>query len=422
VRQLGAQENKKRAREEANAEKKSKKARKEKAAGTIKKEDADVRPEVKHENVDEEAGHSLPRGVQELADPAGAPDEDEEELEAHEVLISGLPDDLSEQLFRQIFEAYGTIKRCRLFAEKKDGQKSGMIEFASAHEAKWLVEYMDGEVPVSMETRVSVKYLMVGGLPVDAQFRADVGRGGSVWEAAKSLRLRRRARARGEAPPVGPSRDVKRKPKRGDGACHSCGTFGHWARDCPERRPIAPWRRVHAAAEEQRQQEAERQRWLEEQRQLELQQLERDRQRQQDADRQRRCAEADAEHLKEVMELKYQLMLAEKQAQVDRAEKELQVARLEKELSDMKSSSGSVDRGRTEGKNEKRGTSSGSPRRWVRCQSRSDETHFYYWHSGLDITNELPPYPWEVKRSARTGDYYYLNVLTGETSVEKPEV
>jgi len=76
------------------------------------------------------------------------------------VIIGDLPADLDEQGLKSNFEAYGTIKWCKLWDGKgsKGGKKSAMIEFASVEEATWLVENLNGNVPLGLETPVSVKF------------------------------------------------------------------------------------------------------------------------------------------------------------------------------------------------------------------------------------------------------------------------
>jgi len=74
------------------------------------------------------------------------------------VIIGNLPEDLDETALKTNFEAYGTIKWCKLFNGKGGGKKSAMIEFASVEEATWLVENLDGNVPLGLETEVTVKF------------------------------------------------------------------------------------------------------------------------------------------------------------------------------------------------------------------------------------------------------------------------
>mmetsp|Transcript_23446 Transcript_23446/g.35391 ORF Transcript_23446/g.35391 Transcript_23446/m.35391 type:complete len:269 (+) Transcript_23446:63-869(+) len=74
------------------------------------------------------------------------------------VVIGNLPADLDDDAFKQCFEAYGTIKWIKLFSGKGGATKNGMIEFDSIDEATWLVENLDGNVPLGLETEVSVKF------------------------------------------------------------------------------------------------------------------------------------------------------------------------------------------------------------------------------------------------------------------------
>jgi len=75
------------------------------------------------------------------------------------VIIGELPADLDEAGLKTNFEAYGTIKWCKLFNGKGgSGKKSAMIEFSSVEEATWLVENLNGNVPLGLETEVTVKF------------------------------------------------------------------------------------------------------------------------------------------------------------------------------------------------------------------------------------------------------------------------
>lgn len=74
------------------------------------------------------------------------------------VIIGSLPADMDEESLKTNFEAYGTIKWCRLFDSRNQGLKHALIEFGSVEEATWLVENLDGNVPLGLETEVTVKF------------------------------------------------------------------------------------------------------------------------------------------------------------------------------------------------------------------------------------------------------------------------
>jgi len=73
------------------------------------------------------------------------------------VIIGNLPADFTDEALKTNFEAYGTIKWFRL-NNASQGQKSALIEFSSVEEATWLVENLDGNIPLGLEAEVSVKY------------------------------------------------------------------------------------------------------------------------------------------------------------------------------------------------------------------------------------------------------------------------
>lgn len=73
---------------------------------------------------------------------------------SNHVLVGNLPADLDDAGLKTNFEAYGNIKWSRLF-DSKDGKKYAIIEFQSQEEATWLVENLDGNIPLGLETEVA---------------------------------------------------------------------------------------------------------------------------------------------------------------------------------------------------------------------------------------------------------------------------
>lgn len=100
------------------------------------------------------------------------------------VIIGDLPADFDEEQLKTNFEAYGTIKWCKLFGGKGGGPKSAMIEFGSVEEATWLVENLNGNVPLGLEQEVTVKFK-----PKSSGGKAGAGAGGgSGGKGEKSAR------------------------------------------------------------------------------------------------------------------------------------------------------------------------------------------------------------------------------------------
>lgn len=97
------------------------------------------------------------------------------------VIIGNLPADFTDEALKTNFEAYGTIKWCRLFDGRgPEGKKSAMIEFSSVEEATWLVENLDGNIPLGLEAEVSVKYK-----PAKGQGKGGGGGGGCMGGGGK---------------------------------------------------------------------------------------------------------------------------------------------------------------------------------------------------------------------------------------------
>lgn len=74
------------------------------------------------------------------------------------VLIGDLPAEVDDEGFKTNFEAYGTIKWFKLYPPGANGKKQALVELGSVDEAKWLVDNLHGNVPLGLETEVTVKY------------------------------------------------------------------------------------------------------------------------------------------------------------------------------------------------------------------------------------------------------------------------
>jgi len=79
------------------------------------------------------------------------------------VIIGELPGEVDEAGFKTNFEAYGTLKWFKLYPAAANGKKSALVELGSVDEAKWLVDNLHGNVPLGLETEVTVKYKPQGG-------------------------------------------------------------------------------------------------------------------------------------------------------------------------------------------------------------------------------------------------------------------
>jgi len=79
------------------------------------------------------------------------------------VIIGDLPAEVDDATFKSNFEAYGTLKWFKLYPAGANGKKNAMVELGSVDEATWLVENLHGNVPLGLETEVTVKYKPAGG-------------------------------------------------------------------------------------------------------------------------------------------------------------------------------------------------------------------------------------------------------------------
>jgi len=88
------------------------------------------------------------------------------------IWIGDLPADFHDDQLRQVFEGYGTIVSCRLNPPKNPGQKaSGLVRFANAQDATWVVENLNGNMPEGFMEPIIVQYAKSGG----------AGGGGGSW-------------------------------------------------------------------------------------------------------------------------------------------------------------------------------------------------------------------------------------------------
>lgn len=91
------------------------------------------------------------------------------------VIIGDLPGEVDDEAFKTNFEAYGTIKWYKLYPPGANGKRQALVELGSVDEATWLVENLHGNVPLGLETEVTVKYKPKAG----AGGKGGFGKGGA---------------------------------------------------------------------------------------------------------------------------------------------------------------------------------------------------------------------------------------------------
>mmetsp|Transcript_74777 Transcript_74777/g.175456 ORF Transcript_74777/g.175456 Transcript_74777/m.175456 type:complete len:133 (-) Transcript_74777:184-582(-) len=78
---------------------------------------------------------------------------------SEELFVTGLPMDCSDELLKEIFSQYGTVKDVKVLppaAGKK--ARAGFVDMASVDDAKWIVQHVHTNVPQGLSTPVEVSY------------------------------------------------------------------------------------------------------------------------------------------------------------------------------------------------------------------------------------------------------------------------
>lgn len=74
------------------------------------------------------------------------------------LFIGELPGSMDEGQLTSVFGAYGQILSSRLLPPGSSGKRAALIKFASADEAKWIVENLNGNIPQGLTEPCSVSF------------------------------------------------------------------------------------------------------------------------------------------------------------------------------------------------------------------------------------------------------------------------
>eukprot|EP00429_Kryptoperidinium_foliaceum_P075699 CAMPEP_0176207278 /NCGR_PEP_ID=MMETSP0121_2-20121125/12534_1 /TAXON_ID=160619 /ORGANISM="Kryptoperidinium foliaceum, Strain CCMP 1326" /LENGTH=495 /DNA_ID=CAMNT_0017546251 /DNA_START=38 /DNA_END=1522 /DNA_ORIENTATION=+ len=94
------------------------------------------------------------------------------------LFIAGLPPDMTEAKLRDIFTPYGAIASCRVLPPNGKPDVVALLQFADRNMAAWLVENMNGNIPVGLTSPLKVQFAQVG-----AGGRGGGGGGGGYGKA-----------------------------------------------------------------------------------------------------------------------------------------------------------------------------------------------------------------------------------------------
>lgn len=75
------------------------------------------------------------------------------------LFVAGMPMDISEEQVRDLFSQYGIVTQCKLLPDQPGrSDKAALVRFADENQAKWMVDNMNGNVPVGMSGPLTVRY------------------------------------------------------------------------------------------------------------------------------------------------------------------------------------------------------------------------------------------------------------------------
>merc|ERR1719215_300310 len=83
----------------------------------------------------------------------------QDELSVDNVYISGLPEDVTEDLLHEVFGGYGSVVSCKAMQSKKAGQKgAALVRFASPEEAAYVVSMLHNSVPAGLAEPIKARF------------------------------------------------------------------------------------------------------------------------------------------------------------------------------------------------------------------------------------------------------------------------
>eukprot|EP00929_Paragymnodinium_shiwhaense_P023384 TRINITY_DN14647_c3_g1_i1.p1 TRINITY_DN14647_c3_g1~~TRINITY_DN14647_c3_g1_i1.p1 ORF type:complete len:267 (-),score=83.99 TRINITY_DN14647_c3_g1_i1:119-919(-) len=77
--------------------------------------------------------------------------------------VTGLPAEVDDELALTIFSAYGTVTSVKVLPPRTAGEKANaMVRLASAAEAQWIVDHLNGNIPEGLDEPIGVKFASAG--------------------------------------------------------------------------------------------------------------------------------------------------------------------------------------------------------------------------------------------------------------------
>mmetsp|Transcript_22253 Transcript_22253/g.50816 ORF Transcript_22253/g.50816 Transcript_22253/m.50816 type:complete len:620 (+) Transcript_22253:99-1958(+) len=74
------------------------------------------------------------------------------------LFVSGLPADITEEKVIEIFTPYGQISACKVVGPDGNAANAALVTMVDLNMAIWMVENLDGNIPVGLSTPIQVRY------------------------------------------------------------------------------------------------------------------------------------------------------------------------------------------------------------------------------------------------------------------------
>lgn len=78
------------------------------------------------------------------------------------LFIAGLPVDVTEERLREVFTPYGTVASVRILPSNGKPDAAALLRMVDPNMAAWLVENLNGNIPVGLSTPLSVRFAQSG--------------------------------------------------------------------------------------------------------------------------------------------------------------------------------------------------------------------------------------------------------------------
>mmetsp|Transcript_58474 Transcript_58474/g.163048 ORF Transcript_58474/g.163048 Transcript_58474/m.163048 type:complete len:434 (-) Transcript_58474:137-1438(-) len=96
------------------------------------------------------------------------------------LFVAGIPGGTSEDMVKQIFGAYGTVLSVKVLPSNGKPDLAAIVRMQDKAMTAWLVEHLNGNIPMGMNTPVSVKYAQPSGKSGDKGSGYACGKGSTI--------------------------------------------------------------------------------------------------------------------------------------------------------------------------------------------------------------------------------------------------